>query len=105
MSDNPRPTQKQVEAALTSLVRDARLLVSEVSLDEPRELDNINAQAATIRAALAERDQLAAEVESYRTQFAELAVDLDTTIKEKQRMWAEITRLRAALVDPAAGEE
>jgi hypothetical protein len=72
MSDNPRPTQEQVEAALTSLVRDARLLVSEVSLDEPHELDNINAQAATIRAALAERD-------------------------------AEITRLRAALLDANGG--
>jgi hypothetical protein len=42
-------------------------------------------------------------VESYRTQFAELAVDLDTTVKEKQRMWAEITRLRAALLDANGG--
>jgi hypothetical protein len=66
-TDKPRPTQEQVEAALTSLVRDARLLVSEVSLDEPHELDNINAQAATIRAALAERD---AEIARLRAALA-----------------------------------
>jgi chromosome segregation ATPase len=77
---------------------------SEAGVDEPSpELDRRRAALATIRAALADRDQLAAEVESYRTQFAELAVDLDTTVKEKQRMWAEITRLRAALLDANGG--
>jgi hypothetical protein len=67
MTDDTRPSPEQVEAALTSLVRDARLLVSEVSLDEPHELDNINAQAATIRAALAERD---AEIARLRAALA-----------------------------------
>jgi hypothetical protein len=66
------------------------------------ELRGVDLTAWT-RAALAERNALAAEVESYRTQFAELAVDLDTTVKEKQRMGTEITRLRAALLDANGG--